>query len=306
MGLSDQVSICIRIARKKVLANTNPSFVQAIQKLIDDSSRLKVQVPVTLFDGDRMYVDPSFVATYFINGRKYEPLTTAAVVSLLKPGMVALDIGAHEGYFSLVFGKYLGTDGLVFSFEPESRNHALLWRNIKINRYERVVFPIRKAVADRTGRQSLFIDSSHPGCHSLVAANVVSEGTDVTIPSICLDDFAQGLPRSRRIGLIKMDVQGAEGLVLRGAEAVLNRDYPIILMEFWPYGMRNAGTDPSRTLEALESYGYRLRKIISESKKRTYDGRNLPVEATAITELVEKHSLRDKLDSVNLLLSRTD
>ena len=67
-----------------------------------------------------------------------------------------------------------------------------------------------------------------------------------------------------------MDAQGAEGRILRGAKTLLKTGNPKIIMEFWPYGLRNLGTDPFELLGSLQGSGYRI-KVIDKDNRRLQD-----------------------------------
>jgi len=70
----------------------------------------------------------------------------------------------------------------------------------------------------------------------------------------------------RRVDFIKMDVQGAEGLVILGGWKTIERWRPVILMEFWPYGMRSLGTDPLELMRRLAGLGYAFFVVDSTHK----------------------------------------
>jgi hypothetical protein len=76
---------------------------------------------------------------------------------------------------------------------------------------------------------------------------------------IALDDF---FPPDQRIDLVKMDIQGAEGMALAGMKRVIksNPDLMIVL-EFWPSGLREAGSSPEGTLEGLQEHGFTVEQI---------------------------------------------
>lgn len=213
--------------------------------------------------GHRMVVhvhDEGIARQLLIKGI-YEEEETHFFLEWLQPGMAVLDIGANFGYFTLLAAKAVGSTGRVLSFEPEPANFALLTRNIALNGYAHAR-GFQLALSDHAGSLRLFTDAANLGNPSLSAKNVPASGAFVDVATITLDAFLAGerdLPA--RFHLLKMDVQGAEALVMAGAKALLERDRPWLLLEIWPKGLRNMGSDPLVFLRGLESLGYTARRV---------------------------------------------
>jgi FkbM family methyltransferase len=116
--------------------------------------------------------------------------------------------------------------GLVFAFEPHPINFADLQRNQQLNNMSNLIL-IQKAVADQTTQMRLF-SSPFSGAHSLRQFPFHSNSYEVE--SITLDDFMVHYS-TIKIGLLKIDVEGAELLTLRGAQQLLERDRPLVIYE---------------------------------------------------------------------------
>lgn len=253
--------------------------------------RPKGVVPVRVHDLT-LYVDASdeFIAAELLAYGRYETAETDVFRRLLRPGMVVVDVGAHIGYYALTSAGLVGPEGAVYAFEPDPHNFALLTANVEVNRALNVVC-VPKAVSSRSGRATLFLDRSNHGAHTLAEANIETEaGGRAEVETVSLDEFF-GSPRGRRVGLIKMDVQGAEGLVIDGARGLLQQHGPTILMEFWPGGLRRMGTDPEALLATLLGHGYSIR-VVEEGLGAVADAPN------AVVDLAERRRY------VNLLLQR--
>jgi FkbM family methyltransferase len=213
--------------------------------------------------GHRMVVnshDEGIARQLLIKGI-YEEEETHFFLEWLKPGMAVLDIGANFGYFTLLASKAVGPEGKVLAFEPEPGNFALLEKNVALNGYAQAR-PIPVALSNRKGTVRLFTDSANLGNPSLSASNVPPSAAHVDVPTIELDELLateKDLPG--HFDFIKMDVQGAEALVIEGAMKLLERDRPTLLMEFWPKGLRNMGSDPRAFLERLDALGYDTRRV---------------------------------------------
>jgi len=187
----------------------------------------------------------------------YDKLETDIVQSGVGEGSTALDIGAHIGYFTLILAKSVGESGKVFAFEPENKNFSMLKKNIEVNKFKNVILE-NIALSSSSGKVNLFLDKDNLGNMSFSPENIPDSSLNgkVEVESQTLDDYAKNI--SGKISFIKMDVQGAEGLVLRGGLELLKNHKPVILMEFWPYGLKNNGTDPLELLRMLNSLGYKF------------------------------------------------
>lgn len=250
--------------------------------------RPKGVVPVRVHDLT-LYVDASdeFIATELLAYGRYETAETDVFRRLLRPGMVVVDVGAHVGYYALISAGLVGPEGAVYAFEPDPHNFALLTANVEVNRAPNMVC-VPKAVSSRSGRATLFLDRHNHGAHTLVEANLETEADGrAEVETVSLDEFFRG----RRVDLIKVDAQGAEGLVIDGARGLLQHHGPTILMEFWPGGLRRMGTDPGALLATLRGHGYLIR-VVEEGLGAVADA------ASAVVALAERRRY------VNLLLQR--
>jgi FkbM family methyltransferase len=206
------------------------------------------------FEGSKVCVDPRDVGVslYLITEGAYEPRLTEL---LIEPGMVVVDGGANVGCFTMLAAKLVGERGHVYAFEPVPENFELLSRGIELNGYANVT-ATRCAISDRVGIETLHLDRSNFGAPSFQATNVADRGGAVEAPTVTLDGFLSD--KGGRVDVIKLDTQGAEGLVLAGAERALESDGLRVVMEFWPAGLRNTGTDPAALLRSLRERGFEL------------------------------------------------
>jgi FkbM family methyltransferase len=183
----------------------------------------------------------------------YEPELTH-LKKVLSPGETFVDVGACYGIYTLVASRIVGGRGQVIAFEPSSRAFPILKKNISLNNLTNVrAFCL--ALSDKSGRTLLY---RHPkvGCDSLAAHGSVSEGPQ-EITTQVLDDVIRELPIDR-VGVIKMDVQGAEEWVLRGARNILTTMHPVVIFESWPIGPPLLGLSPNGAWDLLESLGYKF------------------------------------------------
>ncbi len=218
--------------------------------------------------GLKIYVNAAddVIAPELLVYGSHEKFETELVQKTIKPSSVFVDVGANIGYYSLIAAKIVGECGKVYSFEPDPANFKLLQANIEANRCTNIV-PIQRVVSNEVATVKLFLDKGNFGAHTLTESNIQTErGGFVEVEAITLDAFFKE-ENNTRVDFIKMDVQGSEGLVLEQAHEVLTRNDLKLLMEFWPQGLRNMGTDPAKLLEKLQEYGFSIRVLMHESAR---------------------------------------
>jgi FkbM family methyltransferase len=170
-------------------------------------------------------------------------------LKFLRPGMVAVDCGAHIGEYTLIFAKLVGDDGQVHAFEPHPETFQYLKRNVERNGLQRVTFN-HSAVGDENGA-ALFLLFPDP-----IAAHVVSsdeqEYPTVKVPITSLDEYVSR-HRLARVDAIKIDVEGSELAVIRGAAKLLQERPPgLVFIECDDHQNEKPITDQ------LRAYGYEV------------------------------------------------
>jgi FkbM family methyltransferase len=202
-----------------------------------------------------------------------DPNEFSFLADVLKPGMCVVDVGANEGLFTLFFRKRVGPGGRVIALEPSERELIHLKRNLRINRFLDVdVVPL--AVGDHVGRARLSLaEAGHAGHNALgtPAAPWVSVVDQVEVEVSTLDTLsdARNWPR---IDLIKMDIEGSELRALRGADRLLARDRPMLLLEAEQESLSLRGASFSELLSWLVARKYRAMDFSST------DGRPTPLD----------------------------
>lgn len=237
------------------------------------------------------------IVPYLLSSGSYDRDSIAVLKASLRPGMRVADIGANIGLFTVTASKMVGPTGEVYAFEPEPENFGLLVRNVALNGCKNVRC-LQVAVAETTGMVDLYRDPLNLGNHSLCQRNVTKNGpAAVTVRSRSLDSIIMEADPQARVDLVKVDVQGAEGKVLRGARRVLSGSGCRILMEFWPKGLENFGADPRDLLQELCDLGFWI-SIINEDGLRS-------VVAAGLERLA---TLKDYpgADHVNLFLQKSE
>jgi len=233
--------------------------------------------PVTRFiAGQSISVVPSASIVEFRMAvcRAYEPAMTRYLQETLQPGMVVADVGAHIGYFTLLAASRVGPTGCVVSFEPHPRNFRQLRHNVALNGHDHVQ-PLQKALAATRG--SMKLNLAHDDTAFTTMASISSDATvDVDVET--LDEVLRGLGIDQ-CDFIKVDIEGAELLALRGMIETIERNPQLqFVIEVHSAQIRDLGGTARELAEMMLGFGYQLSKLDD-------DGRPQPLaEAGAFTD----------------------
>jgi len=189
----------------------------------------------------------------------YKRYTDRAERELLRqvlfPGAVVVDAGANIGIYSEFLSRCVGPNGVVHSFEPAPENFKRLCAatrklsNVRLS---------QAAVGEHSGKSELYLSDKLNVDHRAYLADGDSRRV-VPIEMVALDDYFKP---SQRVDLIKMDIQGYELHALRGANRVLQENPNIkLLLEFWPYGLKQAGADWIDVIAALVEKGMVITQV---------------------------------------------
>lgn len=193
----------------------------------------------------------------------FEPTVRRACDLVLREGMIALDVGANVGSHGLYMGKLVGSTGKVYAFEPTTYAFEKLCRNVDLNRWAKgVVVPVHAFVGDQAtvAPREIYsswdlsqLEAGHPDHGGQFKS---AEGAD----TVTIDDFVRKAGLSR-VDLLKIDVDGFETAVIRGASQTLRTLRPKIILEVCEYTLRPAGSSAVELLRALADLGYGFRTL---------------------------------------------
>lgn len=197
--------------------------------------------------------DTSLITRQAAEGAPYEPEMYEVFRQALRPGMAVVDVGAHQGLFTHLAAALVGPTGHVWAFEPAPENFQVL--KAKAAAFPQITI-VRAAVSDRRGVSQFAVDRDNSTRHSLFTTNVGRRWRAWPVRTVSL---GSALPTElARLDLIKIDAQGAEPQILRGARAVIKRHHPLIVFELWPAGWRVGGHEPAEVLDSLKALRYSL------------------------------------------------
>ncbi|MFP6900534.1 MAG: FkbM family methyltransferase, partial [Opitutales bacterium] len=188
------------------------------------------------------------------------PEETQFFTDNIKEGMRVLDVGANIGYYTTLFSRLVGSTGSVVAFEPDPTNFSLLEKNCKANGCKNVKLE-NLALSDQGGVAKLHLSEVNRGDHRMSSSDTNLE--TIEIKTVRLDDF---LNQERAFDLLKMDIQGHEFHALKGMGDLLNQEGLIMVMEFWPKALREAGSDPVELLDYLRSKKFEMRDSENQSE----------------------------------------
>jgi FkbM family methyltransferase len=195
---------------------------------------------------------------------RYDALQIRRLMQTLGPGDVAIDVGAHHGQDALIMAALCGASGRVAAFEPDPHARRIMERNFRLNPETRTPRIEAAACSDRPGRATLY--SRGGNANSALVATLIEqqEGAELErfeVPTVTLDAWiaSSGWPWPR---LVKIDAEGAEIGILRGARKLMASD-SIILCELHPYAWPGFG-DLWEDLLALASEGGRRLRYLDQ------------------------------------------
>lgn len=176
-----------------------------------------------------------------------------ALSSFIRPGTVVIDVGANIGFFTRLFASAVRDGGSVIAIEPEAVNFSRLNAMLARRGLAGAVHTIQAVAAEQSGTLKLKVNPQHPADHK-----ISGEGTPVK--AVTLDELLaeRGWPA---VSLVKVDVQGAEWMVLRGARELIRRYHPALFLEIDDDGLRAFGAGAENLFRWLQEEGYRIHRI---------------------------------------------
>jgi FkbM family methyltransferase len=177
----------------------------------------------------------------------HEPREELFVLAYLRPGDVAVDVGANIGIYSTLIGS---TGASVIAFEPGSRSRKDLARTLALNP-SMAVTVVPAALSDQCGQMGF--TTNLEGANHLTEARAEDDLENVDV--LRLDDYL--ITNPVELAFIKVDAEGFDLQVLKGAESAITNQQPVVLVETW---------GPSDVREWLEARGYRTYRYAFEDR----------------------------------------
>jgi FkbM family methyltransferase len=250
--------------------NVRPIELAVLSKYLLNIKRFNYPIGESVF-----YVDPvSDFGFKLISDNAYEPQTTESILSLLREGDVFVDLGANEGYFSVLASKKVGRSGKVFSIEPQERLWPVLAKNFSQNNCtncQLVPFGVGETAAEidvvlspslNSGQSSMVKGQSFLGSRK-IAKKVRSFYWQKQKMKIKPFDEICDTYGLTEIKLIKVDIEGYEFIALRSAKRMLqNRKIKNLLIEFHPEQLKELNESEAQIVAYLQTLGYQQSKQV--------------------------------------------
>ena len=214
---------------------------------------------------------------------EYEPHLTAVFERYVTPGMTVVDVGANLGYYSILASRLVGPSGRVVALEPNSENCRLLLSSLRLDKIANVeLIPV---AADTATGWAYY--STHVGSNGgLIDDGDLLRHPGVVVPTFRLDDLVDG-----PVGLLKMDTEGAEGRVVKGAMRLIERDRPVITTELKEDMLAHVSKmSLDEYLGYFERLGYGASVLEKSGAQRSF-----PDMAALLTDWEDRAELRDIL-----------
>jgi len=240
------------ISAFQILSGVSPDRLlttEMLENLVRNSA-LRIYVWATRLGVQRLPAfDRVFLALYAAYKSHFEAGPIERLREFMPSGSTVLDVGANVGFFTLRFARWIG-DGEVIAIEPEEKNYRTLIAALDREglRHKARVF---NAVATASaGTSRLEINPTHPADHKLSL-----DDTGALVDAVRLDDLIEqkgpGHP-----SLIKIDVQGAEMLVLQGTSEILKLSRPTLFVELSETALQRFGSSVSEVVSYLSQHDY--------------------------------------------------
>jgi FkbM family methyltransferase len=210
--------------------------------------------------GEFFWVHPRLLTA---ETRDSEPYVYEWILDHIRPGSVLFDVGAHYGWLSLKAARRVGHTGRVVAFEPSPVLLDMLKYHQARNRLSQMTV-VGSAVSETDSAAASFF-LLNGGLSARNSLTIGREGlpfldsvdkTAAKVPTVRLDTFSEA--EALAPDVIKIDVEGAEGMVLRGAAVTLARFHPVLVVSIHPFWLP-APESTETILDFTARYGYRAR-----------------------------------------------
>lgn len=204
---------------------------------VHDLGRFKINIDLSQFIDSQLYYLGVFEAE-----------TVETIEKLVRPGDVVFDVGANIGYMTLILGSRVGEKGKVVAFEPSTWAFDRLVKNVKLNN-------MRQVVCEHVGLSTVTeknVKLTVPYGYRLDGKNTA---VDETVDIFSLDDLVQtrGI---QRLDFVKIDTDGMEAAIIRGALSTLERFQPRIIFELGPGHLEAHNASADDVLDTLADLEY--------------------------------------------------
>ena len=198
------------------------------------------------------YAFAAYKPMYTAFKNKQDAFEIALLKKHISKNSVVLDIGANIGFYAAILSEIVGEKGKVYCFEPDIKNFnhlrkaAAEYKNIILN---------NKAVGPKTELLKIYTSKNLNVDHRTYKPDDYDR--EIDIEAISIDDYITSAEKNNKVDFIKMDIQGFEMQAVQGMQKTLENNKDIrIISEFWPYGLRKAGSSLTEYFNFLTAKGF--------------------------------------------------
>ena len=219
-----------------------------------------VPIQVELEPSMTMTLDPcDLVTREILLHHTWEPETTKVVASHLRAGGTFVDVGAHVGWYTLKAAQLVGPKGHVIAVEPNPETLVRLFDNVRSSGVGGIVVVAPVASSDSEGTLTLYAAPRENTGESSLASGNAAQGGGTAVPYQVRARRLDDIVREAHVGpvdMIKIDVEGAEFTVLKGAVETLDRDRPVLSVELLDPQLKQMGSSVAEVQAFLSAHGY--------------------------------------------------
>jgi FkbM family methyltransferase len=226
---------------------------------------------VTFVNPKRVYgwnpSDPRTAIACLVAVGEYEPIETHLLKAIANRSQVVIDVGSNVGYYAVELGKVMGSFSRLLAIEPVLESFKQLQRNVQLNELNDRVNMFMTAVGSSEGTAEIFIPETS-GSSAASTRNLHNEENHSSqIVHVTTVDAIMSSSGLDKCDLIKIDVEGAELMVLQGATRTIKKHKPVIFAELLRKWSSHFSYNPNSVLQLLAGFGYQCWGVSSSYRK---------------------------------------
>ena len=230
-------------------------------------SKRFIEVPIKWFANTEIFLPlgtDSTINTFVYS--EYEPTEMFWASQYIKKGDTVVDLGAHDGLYSLLFSELVGEHGKVISVEPNPSQISRLKDTARFNEITNVEI-VSEAASDSVGIAELNVSSKQHSGHSTLGGFIYSDGSSNEVIAVSTNTLDNIFVKNKlnKVNFIKIDIEGYEIRALRGMARILSEYNPVILCEVLDEALELAGGSRKELLGLLVGYGYSCKAVNRET-----------------------------------------
>jgi|SanBayMetagenome_1026888.scaffolds.fasta_scaffold01772_2 FkbM family methyltransferase len=268
----DYLDYVSKIEKRQLVSQMMKSdeFMRIYRSVILDKLIPHSQIVCIEKDGFEIFIDlrEIYIGWGILNSW-YEAEEIAFVKSQIKSGMTFLDVGANIGYYTMTAAHLVGSEGLVIAIEPLLRSYHLLERSVLRNNFQDRVELWKKAASSE---KSLVQLSYNTNTQNMGGAGIIENDISFsdsnsnvsieTVEAYTIDDIVQ----NRAIDFVKMDIEGAEGLAIQGADRLLSSRKATLMIEFNESRLNLVSKiTSSELISQIKKLDYKVFKLVNKT-----------------------------------------